>query len=467
VPSDPGAPVVLHLLESSGSITSPFWFAGYGSLLADLADLGFASLALDYRGIGASDGSRSVTHLSEDVEAMWSEAVRRAGSPDLVVLRGLSLGALCAGLALQQGAEPAGVALFAPVRSESVVRHFGAHTYGVFGWLAAWVFRPVVEHDLVSELERARVPLLVIAPEDYFLLPEDERASLQRSVAASRGRWVAVDDDHIRAIHDAHGACVAAEIEFLRGLFPGWPDEAARTNALLARLPAELAAACEEDERARARLAVVALSAPRACSGLIAAAAALDVTPERVSRIVAECKSGFLRGKQDRAAEEWIALLDTSDPAGELPYGKLTLFQSPCKVPTGMKLVIGTDYTCVDELVARLGESEAGIGFGAISHAVIVPSDSAGSMQVLDLALVLRELREEHRLGALDARRQVLRMLLKGYGIPERLVRLTGGFGLEAKECGAWRAVDLDWPIPPQRLDEGERAWPTWERRER
>jgi hypothetical protein len=50
VPSDPGAPVVLHLLESSGSITSPFWFAGYGSLLADLADLGFASLALDYRG---------------------------------------------------------------------------------------------------------------------------------------------------------------------------------------------------------------------------------------------------------------------------------------------------------------------------------------------------------------------------------------------------------------------------------
>jgi hypothetical protein len=373
---------------------------------------------------------------------MWSEAVRRAGSPDLVVLRGLSLGALCAGLALQQGAEPAGVALFAPVRSESVVRHFGAHTYGVFGWLAAWVFRPVVEHDLVSELERARVPLLVIAPEDDFLLPEDERASL-------------------------HGACVAAEIEFLRGLFPGWPDEAARTNALLARLPAELAAACEEDERARARLAVVALSAPRACSGLIAAAAALDVTPERVSRIVAECKSGFLRGKQDRAAEEWIALLDTSDPAGELPYGKLTLFQSPCKVPTGMKLVIGTDYTCVDELVARLGESEAGIGFGAISHAVIVPSDSAGSMQVLDLALVLRELREEHRLGALDARRQVLRMLLKGYGIPERLVRLTGGFGLEAKECGAWRAVDLDWPIPPQRLDEGERAWPTWERRER
>lgn len=54
VPSDDGAPVVLHLLESSGSVASLKYH--YAPLLGQLTDLGHASLAVDYTGVGASDG---------------------------------------------------------------------------------------------------------------------------------------------------------------------------------------------------------------------------------------------------------------------------------------------------------------------------------------------------------------------------------------------------------------------------
>lgn len=467
VPSDRGAPVVLHFLESSGSITSPL-LLGYHDLLADLADAGFASLVLDYRGIGASDGSRSVAHLAEDVEAMWDEAVRRAGDPDLVVLRGLSLGALGVGLALNQGAEPAGIELVAPVRAQSAVRHFAAYTFAEpAAWLAALVFRPVAQVDLAIELERSRAPLLVVAPESDFLLPETERAPLERLVA-SRGRWVAVDEDHFGAVADAHGSLLAAESDFLGGLFRDWPDVAARTHALLARLPPELAAACEQDEGAQSRLRVLARLAPRACPGIAAAVTALDLPLERVQGIASGHRDGCLPGGQDGSAEDWIALLDPWDPAGPLPHERLTLFlpASPCTLYGTPRPPVGAGWACIDALIAHVQVAEEAVALGSDGGAAIVPA-RPGSVNVFDLGVFWRELREERRLGALDARRQIVRMLLKGERIPERLVTRPEGVGLEAKECGVWRPVDLDWPIPTPWVDEPDPSGTPWRPRER
>src|SRR6185369_9584719 len=96
VPSDPGAPVVLHLLESGGSVTSVDF--PYSGVVAQLSDLGYASLILDYRGVGESDGERSVDHLRPDALAMWGEALRRAGAADgaarCVVVRATSIGSV-------------------------------------------------------------------------------------------------------------------------------------------------------------------------------------------------------------------------------------------------------------------------------------------------------------------------------------------------------------------------------------
>jgi alpha-beta hydrolase superfamily lysophospholipase len=95
VPSDPGAPVVLHLLESMGSVTYGTHHALGYPVLWELRDRGFASLMIDYRGVGASEGWRSPRNVREDAQAMFAEARRRTGGRShRVVLRGASFGTL-------------------------------------------------------------------------------------------------------------------------------------------------------------------------------------------------------------------------------------------------------------------------------------------------------------------------------------------------------------------------------------
>ena len=63
VPADEGAPLVVHFAESGGSIPQSLHTRGQ---YRQLAELGFASLAVDYRGVGLSDGERSPTCLDQD-----------------------------------------------------------------------------------------------------------------------------------------------------------------------------------------------------------------------------------------------------------------------------------------------------------------------------------------------------------------------------------------------------------------
>ena len=60
VPAGEGAPVVLHLLESAGSVGS--LMPSKSEIAHDSANLGFASLLIDYRGVGISPGERSPGH---------------------------------------------------------------------------------------------------------------------------------------------------------------------------------------------------------------------------------------------------------------------------------------------------------------------------------------------------------------------------------------------------------------------
>ena len=90
VPAGAGAPVVLHLLPAKASITTGLnGFAGVKQTMGVLREHGFASLALDYRGVGASSGDRDSGRLTDDGAAMWAEALRRTeGDPGALVVRG-------------------------------------------------------------------------------------------------------------------------------------------------------------------------------------------------------------------------------------------------------------------------------------------------------------------------------------------------------------------------------------------
>src|SRR5688572_14866681 len=105
VPAGPGAPLVLHLSDSSGSPAGAC--TDFGVLALQLRELGFASLFVDYTGVGLSAGERSVKNLGPDAEAAWSAALKLVeGDPGRVIVRAISIGTIAAAKLLEAGARP-------------------------------------------------------------------------------------------------------------------------------------------------------------------------------------------------------------------------------------------------------------------------------------------------------------------------------------------------------------------------
>ncbi|HVS11732.1 MAG TPA: alpha/beta hydrolase, partial [Planctomycetota bacterium] len=182
-PSDPGAPLVLHLLDAGASVDARQ--ANYGIAFEQLADLGIASLAFDYSGVGRSGGERSPANLARDVGAMWLHAVELAGGdPGRVAVRGVSLGTLAIAELVRAGARPAAVVLVAPVHPRTVAPRFARWMYGdLAGALASWVFCPATAVSIEDLPRDAGGELLVIAAEGDELVGEAEQAAMRRAVA--------------------------------------------------------------------------------------------------------------------------------------------------------------------------------------------------------------------------------------------------------------------------------------------
>ena len=245
VPSDPGAPVVAHFLEARGSVTLGARAGldnrdrGHGvvdihyPVLLELADLGFASVMVDYAGVGASSGARASENVARDARAVYEEALRRAGDDsERVVLRGTSLGSLAVATLLADDVEPAAVLLHAPVRAETVaVRYVGRRS----GDLAALLTRTITERpidvDLIGEIARAEAPVMLTTPQRDSLLAPAEQKMMKDALAGEH-------DLFRRAAPTHRGAAIAAhrladeEEQFLRGLFPSCPPVGRRMEAL-------------------------------------------------------------------------------------------------------------------------------------------------------------------------------------------------------------------------------------------
>ena len=255
VPAEEGAPVVLHLLESEGSIT---WGArgleGYPGLWR-LRDLGLSSVAADYEGVGASGGKRSPRHLERDARALWERALEETeGRPERIVLRAASLGTLAAATLLEGGAEPAGVILIAPVRAETVVKHWARqHVPESLARLATPLIREAVDVDVVETFAALKRPLLVYAPRRDYLLPGEERKLYEEAVRQSGGVWIDTDFGHPACVLHARGM-LQEERAFLRRLFPELPPADDRFAEALALLPEAEAEAILGDAQAAERL---------------------------------------------------------------------------------------------------------------------------------------------------------------------------------------------------------------------
>jgi alpha/beta superfamily hydrolase len=497
VPSDPGAPVVLHLLESSGSVSSK---NGYRHVLADLADSGFASLMIDYRGVGASDGYRSPKHLEEDAWAVWEEAVRRAGGdPSLVVVRTISIGALAAASLVKRGVRPAAWILIAPVRAETVVANFAQWQYpGLLSRLASRFFRPPTSVDLVEAVTHMGPHLWVYSPEHDTLILPDEQAMLSNAVTRTGGVWgrdirqlagapesdrlrrvVAASfqprefpkversgvepqnvdsskhvtethftflfDDHVFTSMRAHDLFVPEERDLLASTFPCWPDGEACALAILSGLPDAFTYRFPRGSDARLRLKILA-SRLRSVRAPLVAAAALRLedatTAERILRIDRWGRPTWLC---DLELDDLLAVFDLDDPAGRLPESALLDWVRTFSTARAFE-----ETACLlapSRVLELARSSEAEFDSGVeLRHELILPK------QVLWMqypcAALWRSLIIDRQLSRSDARRQATRILLKAAGIPDRVVTESGTTGLQLRDRGSWIPVELDGPAP-------------------
>jgi len=229
----PGRPVVVFLLESGGTITRGATAGDGYELVWDLHALGMGLLCVDYRGVGESDGEASVRNLRADVRAVWREAVRRAGDPGRVVLRGVSLGGLGASLLLDGGAAPAAVVVAAPVRAETAVRRFADEwTDGLEHVFARLLVRRPAKTDIVAALDATQAPTLVVAGGEDAYLDDRERTLFRRAA----DRYAETGEDHLELVHRARGL-LEEERSFYLQRFPALPRIAKRLARIREQVP--------------------------------------------------------------------------------------------------------------------------------------------------------------------------------------------------------------------------------------
>ncbi len=475
VPSDPGAPVVLHLLESSGSVSAK---NGYRRVLAELADSGCASLMIDYRGVGASDGYPSPTHLEEDAWAMWGEALRRAGGdPSLVVVRTISIGALAAASLVERGVRPAGWILIAPVRAETVVANFAQWRFpGLLSRLASRFFRPPSAVDLVGAVARMGPHLWVDSSDGDELLLVDEQSELRAAVIRAGGSWGPVKQKpthasprirmrpepprgsggsisfsffarHEVTTWDAH-RLLPEEQTLLESLFPHWPDGEAILLTVLSELPPELADTFEAASGARDRLRKLG-TVCRSLPPLELAVVAANLEDESIAESILQQDLGKeSRWLRDLDLEDMSRVLDLSDPSGRLLEPSLldwtTTFQRLRSPDPVVACTLDPDRVL---LIVRASEKEAAEGWDQMH---IVPNLTGWTGGPYPCCELWRTLFEERGLSRRDARRQATRILLKAAGIPDRVVTESGRTRLQLRDRGQWIPVDLDWPAPAE-----------------
>lgn len=341
IPSDTGAPIVVHFAESAGSVTSSM----HSRLQYHaLAELGFASLVVDYRGVGLSDGEPSPRELGEDALAIWNHAMSLVGgNAECLILRGASLGTIAASSLLARGLKPAACIAFAPVRPQTVAVRFGYAMYwNAFVWLASPLLRTFSHADPLEWLSQPGVPRLVVASAQDELLGKRDFERLKSGVETSGGivtvpekLWTMVMNDdpvmkalakHVALTHHSYFV-KAVEEDFLRGVFPSVPNIAGRLERVRRLGPSGAVATVWASEEQRERLKLP-LARHRNLPPNLALAAAFQLRDDEMLAFDDWFLKSFQRGVyesfRDRSFSKLITLMDLDDPSGRLPVALIT-----------------------------------------------------------------------------------------------------------------------------------------------
>ncbi|TAJ18309.1 MAG: hypothetical protein EPO68_08050 [Planctomycetota bacterium] len=440
VPAEAGAPICVHLPGATDTVAARSYPQHH--LLRELRELGVASLVLDYRGVGVSDGERHVDHLRGDALALWNEALRRAdGDSSRVALRATSLGTIATAELLATGARPAGIVLIAPVLPESVVARYARVEHGWYGPpLAKLLFRAVSKVDVIAQLRAAGVPVLARASEGDRFLGGGERAALRACVERlPRSRWASETGGHYFSALQGRGV-PAAEIEFWRATIGTRVDAQTRFLQWRARLDEAGFARVSSTPAALARfreLATYKLYGDPACF----AAAALEFpTTELARRFLTafEITQTPPRWPQRASVDDWCRMLSSADPAGDLSVewwvDTLERLASARRGRTNFVF-----QPSAQQVAAQIDGWRLGARF-ELEYSY----DAGGETGSISIDLGARGDALFARLAPVDARRQLLRDYLRALEIPSRLASASDGTPLvEAWIDRAWVAVPL------------------------
>lgn len=318
VPGEPGAPLVLHLLEAMGSATLGCLPEVFGSascghpVLWQLQGLGYASLMLDYRGVGASSGSRHVDHLVPDSMAMWEAAMARVErDPQRIILRTNSLGTVGACHLLEAGARPACWVAIAPIDPRTVADNllYGS-LWSPIAWLATVLATTVADFDPCRALAIGDIPKLCFVPAagDQFVR-DDELDRIRDAIEAGGGAWATLNQNHIDCAGAGHWL-LPLERRLLRSLHGALAPTTEREQRM---------AGGEHplSRRSAARLRLLA-SANECDPDLALAAAECHLPPSSMMRWVPWLdRFRSLNGWQ-HTRERWLDILTLRDDDGPL-----------------------------------------------------------------------------------------------------------------------------------------------------
>jgi len=429
VPAGDGAAVVLHLFGATDSFGSRRF--SQRPHVSQLRDLGLASLLVDYRGVGLSQGERSAEHLGDDAWTMWQEAVQRAGGdPARVGIRATSLGTIATALLLERGVRPGAITLIAPVMPETVVRRYARVEHGrIAAWLARVVFDAVAEVDLLAQLRGYPGPLLLCGSEADEFLSEGERDELQELATAETVQWFGTVGGHYQS--SVGGRLLSGpERSFWPEAMP--PRASARALADLWRERPELTSVFEDQPEARARLARLLELKRHGDADSLAAAAFAFRDPTLAREFLWSLEQ---RPYPELSFEELREVLAWDDPSGAIPYDLVLAFARPLDEAERLRL---PRFRMESSFLALCAQN---IDLGETQLTLTYHFGSEDALFVFDYGALWSELLARG-IPAADAQRVFLRVALRAERIPERHRPDGAGLqGLEVHEGGEWRPL--------------------------
>ncbi|MDQ6605125.1 MAG: lysophospholipase [Actinomycetota bacterium] len=206
---DPGRPVRggVVILHGAGSCKE-----SHHDFARALLGAGFAALAFDQRGHGASDGPMDA-RVADDVASMAAvlrEGIGDPGAP--IALRGSSMGGLLAILAAARVDARAVVAI-CPASAAGLRRGIAAGRFGFAADIDA-LEGLLALCDLNAMVESLEAPLLILHAEGDEQVPVEHSRELATHMRAAGSRLIAVPGGHHRSIqHD--GEMQAVSLRFL------------------------------------------------------------------------------------------------------------------------------------------------------------------------------------------------------------------------------------------------------------